>query len=292
MFLTMAMTAILAFSAEPPTTPYVDGILQWRQQREARLRADGGWLTVAGLFWLKEGDNTFGADPSSDIVLPEGAPARAGVFRFHGGKTVVAMAPGAGATIGGAPVTEKELAPDSTGSPDLLALGALTMHVIQRGDRYAIRLKDLNSRFRKEFTGLHWYPVSEAHRISARFEPYDKPKMIRVPTVLGTTEEMPCPGAAVFTLDGREVRMEPVIEAPGDTELFLIFKDGTAGKETYPSGRFLYAPMPKDGRIELDFNKAYNPPCAFTPYATCPLPPEQNRTPARIEAGELTYGHH
>jgi uncharacterized protein (DUF1684 family) len=293
---TAGLIAILAAAgvsaAEPPRSPYAEEILKWREQREARLKADGGWLTVAGLFWLKEGANSFGADPECDIALPQGpAPVRAGVIEFREGKTVVKMAPGTDATVDGKPITQLELKADDPGPPDVVTMGPLTMHVIKRGERYAIRLKDMNSRFRREFTGLRWYPVNERYRITARFEPYDPPRMVRVPTVLGTTEEMPCPGAAVFTLEGKEVRVEPVLEQPADKELFLIFKDATAGKETYPSGRFLYAPMPQDGKIVLDFNKAYNPPCAFTPYATCPLPPEQNRLEVSIEAGELSYGH-
>jgi hypothetical protein len=285
--------SLAACAAAPPKSALEEEILKWREQREARLKADGGWLTVAGLFWLKEGENSFGSDPACDVKLPEGAaPARAGVLEFHAGRTTVRMAPGVAATVGGAAVTTMELKADSAGSPDVLTMGPLQMHVIQRGERYAIRMKDMNSRFRKEFTGLRWYPVDESYRITARFEPYDPPRMLRIPTVLGTTEQMPCPGAAVFMLEGKEVRVEPVIETPGDEELFLIFSDGTSGKETYPSGRFLYAPMPRDGKIVLDFNKAYNPPCAFTPYATCPLPPEQNRVAPRVEAGELTYGHH
>jgi hypothetical protein len=294
---TSCLISILAAAAVSATglsqSPYVDEILKWREQRETRLKADGGWLTVAGLFWLKEGDNSFGADPKGDIALPEGsAPARAGVLAFHAGKTVVKATPGAGATVDGKPITEMELKPDDPGPPDVVTMGPLTMQVIKRGDRYAIRLKDMNSRLRREFTGLRWYPVKEQYKITARFEPYDPPRMVRVPTVLGTTEEMPCPGAAVFTLEGKQVRLEPVLEQPDDKELFFIFNDATSGKETYPSGRFLYAPVPQDGKILLDFNKAYNPPCAFTPFATCPLPPSQNRVQVSIEAGELNYGHH
>jgi uncharacterized protein (DUF1684 family) len=144
----------------------------------------------------------------------------------------------------------------------------------------------------KEFTGLRWFPVQEDYRVEGRFVPYTSAKTIAVPNILGQVEEMPSPGYVAFTIGGREVRLDPVLEEPGASELFFIFRDQTTGKETYPAGRFLYAAMPKDGRVTLDFNKAYSPPCAFTPFATCPLPPKQNRLPVRIEAGEMHSGHH
>jgi len=272
---------------------YEAEIESWRQQRENRLKADGGWLTVAGLFWLKQGENRFGSDRASDILLPaDSAPPAAGSFQFKGGVTTVKAAPGVTITHEGKPVTVKELTSDAEGSPDLIALGALTMQVIKRGERYAIRLKDMNSAMRREFKGLRWYPVSDSFRRTARFVPHQAPQEIAVPNVLGTVEKMPSPGVAVFTLNGQEMRLEPVLETPDATELFFIFRDQTAGQTTYPAGRFLYAGLPKDGELVLDFNKAYNPPCAFTPYATCPLPPPQNVLPARVEAGELSYGDH
>jgi uncharacterized protein len=162
------------------------------------------------------------------------------------------------------------------------------MFVIQRGKRFGIRLRDRNSEMRKNFTEIKYFPISEAYRVKARFVPSNPPKMISVPNILGETSDEPSPGYAEFTLRGHACRLTPVTE--GD-QLFFIFKDLTSGKETYPPGRFLYTDMPKNGEVVLDFNKAYNPPCAFTPYATCPLPPAENRLPIRIEAGELRYGH-
>jgi uncharacterized protein len=264
----------------------------WRQRREASLLADGGWLSVAGLFWLKEGPNRFGTDAKGDIVLPAGsAPRRAGVFELAGGKTTVTLRRGAFATLAGHPVTRSELRPDSLGAPDVLRLGRLTMHVIERGGRYAIRLKDRESPRRRGFTGLRWYDPSEDYRVTARYVSHPEPRPIKVPNVLGGSEPMPSPGYAVFEREGQEVRLEGVLEEKDARQLFFIFRDRTSGKETYPAGRFLYADLPRDGKIVLDFNKAYNPPCAFTPFATCPLPPPQNWLPVRIEAGELDYGH-
>jgi len=170
-------------------------------------------------------------------------------------------------------------------------VGDLSMYVIERGGRYAIRLKDKNSKSRREFTGLKWYPIQKSYRVTATFVEYDPPKQVQVPNILGETENLPSPGYASFTLNGKKVRLDPVLEEPDAKELFFIFRDLTSGERTYPSGRFMYAEMPKEGKIVLDFNKAYNPPCAFTPYATCPLPPKQNKLPVRIEAGELNYGH-
>lgn len=268
---------------------YQGSIERWRQEREARLKADGGWLTVAGLFWLKEGVNSAGSAAASAIPLPR-VPAHVGDFEFHAGKTTFRADPATAVSVNGKPAPEvAPLRADSDpGGPDQVTADKLTMFVIHRGARYGIRLKDNESEFRRTFTGLHWYPVREDYRVVARWTPYDKPRTIAVPNILGETEQEPSPGYAAFTLHGHEYRLDPVLEG---NQLFFIFRDQTSGKETYGSGRFLYADLPKEGKVVLDFNKAYNPPCAFTPYATCPLPPKENRMAVRIEAGELNYGH-
>jgi hypothetical protein len=268
------------------------GVRKWRADREARLTADGGWLTVAGLFWLPEGESRFGTDPAGDIVLPAGsAPEKAGSFVLKEGRVTVSLLPDAKATIGGRPVSGPSiLRPDVSGSPDVLEMGALSLHVIKRGERYGIRLKDRNAAARKSFTGLKWFEVEEDYRVEARWVPYAQPKPLKVPNVLGQSEPMPSPGYAEFALGGKALRLDAVLESPEAEELFVIFRDETSGEETYGAGRFLYADLPRDGKVVLDFNKAYNPPCAFTPYATCPLPPPQNRLPVRVEAGEKAYG--
>ena len=276
------------FAADP--MPYSASIETWRKAREERLKANDGWLTVAGLFWLKEGENRCGTDPSFEIPLPAGrAPARVGVFHFKDGKTMFRVAGDAQVNINGKPSGSAELKPDSSGKADVLQIGDFSMFVIHRGARYAIRLRDINSSMRREFKGLHWYPVKESHRVVAKFVSYDQPRKIAIPNILGETEQQPSPGYAEFNVLGKTHRLEPVLE--GD-QLFFIFRDETAGKTTYGSGRFLYSDLPKDGKVTLDFNKAYSPPCAFTPYATCPLPPKQNRLAVGIEAGELKYGDH
>jgi uncharacterized protein (DUF1684 family) len=265
----------------PASDAYRAQIEEWRRQREAALTADGGWLTVTGLFWLHEGANTFGSASSSasgkDIVLPADPAVKDGAFDLHNGKVALRMD---GQT--------RELRPDSMAKPDVVTLGSLTMFAIRRGDKYGIRLKDNNSRLRKEFTGLHYFPAGEDYRIRTRLVP--DAKKIPILNILGQVEDTPSPGYVDFELRGQKLRLTPVQESPN--ELSFIFRDLTAGKETYGSGRFLDADLGKDGDVVLDFNKAYNPPCAFTPYATCPLPPKENRLAVRIEAGELKYGSH
>lgn len=251
---------------------------EWRRHRETALKADGGWLTVTGLFWLHEGANSFGAASSNEIVLPpEPALRGSGSFDLHGGKVTMRL-----------DGQSRELRPDSNAASDIVTLGSLTMFAIRRGDRYGIRLKDANSRLRKEFTGLHYFPVSEDYRITTRLTP--DAKKIPIPNILGQVEDTPSPGYVEFEIRGQKLRLTPIEESPN--QLFFIFRDLTAGSQTYGSGRFLDAELGKDGAVVLDFNKAYNPPCAFTPYATCPLPPKQNRLQVRIEAGELKYGSH
>jgi uncharacterized protein (DUF1684 family) len=279
------MAVVLALAAA--ASPYIAEIEQWRAKREERLSADNGWLTVSGLYWLKDGATTLGSAAGNDIVLPAGAPARAGVIQFAGGKASVRVEPGVRILSGDKPVTAMDLRADTaSGGPDVLVLGPLSLQVIERGGRYGIRLKDNDSPRRKAFAGTEWYPVSEAYRVTARFAPNATPKTIPIANVLGQEDQQPSPGSVFFKINGQEVRLDPILEEPDAKELFFIFKDATSGRDTYPAGRYLYTDLPKDGTVTLDFNKAYSPPCAFTAYATCPLPPPQNRLAVRIEAGE------
>jgi hypothetical protein len=277
---------------------YRSEIDAWRTARAERLRADDGWLTLAGLFWLKPGASSFGSDPTSDIPLPSVAsPRRAGTFVVDvvdkAKRVTVEIAPGVTATLSGRPITRAVLRSDAGDSPpDVLALGSLTMQVIERQGKLAIRLKDRNSKTRQNFKGLRYYPVAARYRIEARFVAHDQPVSISVPSILGGSEDLVSPGYVEFELNGKTLQLHPVTEAPGDPKLFFIFRDATAGKTTYGAGRFLYADPPQGGRVVLDFNKAYTPPCGFTAYATCPLPPVQNRLPISIEAGELFDQHH
>jgi uncharacterized protein (DUF1684 family) len=272
--MTRIFFVLLAAGAMVAASNYPAEIAAWRSDREARLKAEDGWLSLAGLFWLHPGDNPFGKDPAGEIVLPDG-PAHAGIFHLQKGTVTVTLA---GAT--------REVKPDSD---DIVKVGRVRLLVIKRADRYGIRMKDPESQARREFQGIASYPADESYRVIARW--VADPRRIPILNIIGQTEESESPGYAVFQLQGREFTLHPILEEPGAKELFYIFKDETAGKETYPAGRFFYSDMPKDGRVILDFNKAYNPPCAFTPYATCPLPPPENRLTVRIEAGEKRYGH-
>ena len=296
MLVLLCGSSLVARAAQAPAKPdtsYENQIRIWHEKRVTRLTSDTGWLTVAGLFWLHPGDNSFGTDIKNDIVLPEGsAPARAGVFTHAGGKTTVRALPGTTFQVDGKSIQEMQLRSDADGDPEIVQLGNLRFFIIKRGGRYAIRMRDLNSPMRKAFRGIDSYPVRMSNRVAARFEPYDPPHRIPIANVIGTVDTMAAPGALVFTFDGKECRLDPVLESPDDKQLFILFKDATSGKETYATGRFLYADLPQDGKTTLDFNKAYNPPCAFTPYATCPLPPRQNDLPVAVRAGEKSYGHH
>lgn len=278
---------ILLLPVPPPS--YREQIEQWQREREVNLKSEDGWLAVVGRVWLKEGRNTVGCDPSSDIVLPpDAAPAAVGAFYLQNGEVRFESAPEAGATLDGRAAVRELAKSDAAGPPDLLRVRDLTMLVIERGGRFGIRIKDKNSASRRSFTGLKYFPIRESYRLKAKFVPYSPPRKIAVPNILGETTEELCPGYAEFTLGGKAYRLEPIEEG---AELFFIFKDLTSSKETYAAGRFLYAERPRNGEVILDFNQAVNPPCAFTPYATCPLPPRQNRLTVRIEAGEMRYGH-
>jgi hypothetical protein len=266
--------ALLVGAAVFAASTYQTEIARWHSERAARLQAGDGWLTLAGLFWLHEGANAFGKDPGGEIAPPDG-PAHAGVFHLDHGKVTV--------TVDGATRTVK---PDSD---DVVKVGRLSLVAIQRSGKYGVRVKDPESPARREFKGIDSFPVDEAYRITAKW--VAEPKKIPILNILGQTEDSDCPGYAVFRLHGREYKLYPILEEPGAQELFFIFRDQTSSKETYGAGRFFYSDMPKAGQVVLDFNKAYNPPCAFTPYATCPLPPPENRLPVRIEAGEKRYGH-
>ena len=269
---------------------YEREIEAWRQKREQNLKSDSGWLTVAGLFWLKEGANTAGAAKNNDIVLPEGAaPDRIGVFDLRGKRVTFRAAAGAPVQVDGRPVaSETELKPDTSEKPDTVTVNDLSMFVIERAGQYGIRLRDKNSATRRNFTGLKWYPVRPEYRVEARF--ISEPKKIPILNILGQTDQEDSPGVVEFTLLGKPHRMVALVE---DDTLFFVFRDRTSGHTTYGASRMLNTPMPRDGKVDLDFNKAYNPPCAYIAYATCPLPPPENRLPVAIEAGEINYtgGH-
>ncbi len=280
-------------AVRPAEEAYRADVEKWRAARIASLTSDGGWLSVVGLSWLKEGDNAVGSDPANAVVFPAAkSPRLLGRIRLTGGKAHIDVGPGVDVTHDGKAVRSLDLASDEKGEPTVLRHGTLAFHVIRRGDRLGVRVKDSASPARKSFRGIASYPVAPAWRVPARFEPYPAGKTIPIPNVLGNVTQEPSPGALVFSIGGRERRIDAV-EEEGEDEFFLIFGDSTNGTTTYGAGRFLYVARPgADGRTFVDFNKAYNPPCAFTAFATCPLPPPQNRLPVAVEAGEKSYGTH
>ncbi|MDQ1469831.1 MAG: uncharacterized protein QOJ99_1311 [Bryobacterales bacterium] len=272
----MAAGMTLAAAAGPA---YLADVGNWRVGYEEKLKAPGGWLSVAGLFWLHEGENSVGSDPKADIVLREGLPKRAGVFRMKQ-DSVWFQAEGS---------AEKLMKPDVPGPADVANIGTVAITVIKRGPKTGVRIKDTEAATRRDFTGCKWFPAASKWLVKAKWVAYKEPRTIGILNLLGMTSQEPAPGYAEFTLAGKQLRLEPITE---DDHLFFLFKDQTSGNITYAAGRFLYAAMPKDAVVELDFNKSENPPCAFTAFATCPLPPKQNVLPVPIAAGEKKYGNH
>lgn len=271
---------------------YEQELEQWRAKRLANLKGEEGWLSLIGLFWLKEGENRFGSDPAGEIVLPEGkSPAQAGTLRLAGGRVTLEARPGSGIRSGGRDVSTLELKSDEGGEATALEMGSLSFHVVKRGERLGLRVRDRENPARAEFKGMEYYPADKKWVVSARFEPYEPPKKVPILNVLGMETEEIAPGALAFEAGGREYRLQALKEQ-GSEQFFIIFADQTSGKETYGAGRYLYADPPDaQGRVTLDFNRAYSPPCAFTRYATCPLPPRENRLALRVEAGEKYLGH-
>lgn len=273
-------------------------LLAWRAQRAQHLSAPDGWLTLVALDWLQPGDNSFGAAADNRIRLDSPVAAHLGIVRLSGNQvSLVAPTQGFPSTllVDGQPAHATALAGDD-GKPSVLTAGSLTLIVIHRGDRYALRVKDAQAPTRVNFHGLHWYPPNPHFRVDAQWIPWIPARQEKIPTILGTTIEMPAPGLAEFNLDGQTVQLEPVLEDPGDKELFFIVRDATSRTTSYGAGRFLYTDFPDHGldhpgHIVLDFNRLQNPPCAYTPYATCPLPPEKNRLAVALPVGEERYSH-
>ena len=262
----------------------------WRAARAQSLTSPTGWLSLAGLYWLQPGANSFGSGPKSVLRLQHPSLARrAGVFTLEGSTVRFDASPGRPVTLEGKRVDHQIMVPDSAGEPTVLATGTLKFFVIERAGRYGVRVRDLQSARRTEFRGLDYFPVDDAWAVDARFEPYEPAKVIPIMNILGMEVPMTSPGALVFERDGREWRLDAVLEEPDAPDLFIMFADGTSGRETYGGGRFLTAPRATDGRVRLDFNRAYNPPCAFNTFATCPLPPDENRLTLRVTAGEMKY---
>jgi uncharacterized protein len=265
---------------------YRSEVEEWRREREAKLRADDGWLSVVGLAWLNSGETRIGSDPENDVVLPPGAPPVVGVIRLNGDSAEFQAEPGLKVTCDGKPFPKGTVRSDSDGKPDVLAIGDIRIILLKRGSRYALRIKDNHSALRTGFAGLRWYPIKDDWRISARFVAQPNGSKITMDTIIGEPITLGSPGHVTFVRDGKEYRLQAAVE--GD-KLWFVFRDATSGKTTHPGARQLNADLPKDGVVILDFNKAINLPCAFTSHATCPLAPAANRLKLAIDAGEMKY---
>ena len=283
-------TVLLSLASANAQTAYVKEIEKFQRDQESDLKKDDGWLTVAGLFWLKDGSNTVGAGQAFDVRLTDNfKQGKFGEIDFHDGAATLKVESGVEAQSDGQKISTIELVSDEKGKPTKVQTGSQTFYLIRREDRFGIRLKDNNSETRRAFKGLSWFPIDESYKVTARFEAFPAPQEIPIPNVLGGKFKMKSPGILKFSLKEKEYSLQPVVEE--DDKLFIIFRDASNLTETYTGGRFLYADKPVNGQVVLDFNQAVNPPCAFTHFATCPLPPPQNDLPIAIRAGEKRADH-
>ncbi len=276
----------------PVPSDYSTRLEDWRQTRRAELTAPEGWLSLVGLFWLKEGDNRIGSGSDNEVVLPPKVASRIGTLRREQGAVAFLAEPGIDVRLNGGPLEAAPLRPDTGAglTPDKLTVGSLSFFVLYRGDRVGVRVLDLDSPERNAFTGIDSFPAREEWVIDGHFEPYPSAHKVKFESNVGVIQELTVPGVVTFVYQGQPLRLEPVA-SPGSTSLMFVFADQTTGKETYGGGRFLDAELLPGNRVALDFNRAFNPPCVFTHFATCPLPSSQNRLPLRVEAGEKLYRH-
>lgn len=270
--------------------PYIKTLQDWRDDMEVKLRAEEGWLTVVGLYWLNEGENTVGSDPANAVVLPAEAPAQLGVITLTDGQTHLRVTGSAPVIVDGAEVMSAELKNDhADGGPTRVTVGRVTFTIIKREDMMGVRVRDANSDARQSFSGRHWYPIDPAYHVTAQFQPHDSPLIMEVENSIGRLTPMESIGTIRFDLNGQPIQLTVFESDPN--KIWLIFRDTTSGQTTYPAGRFLVAPLNGDGTVDLDFNRTYSPPCAFTDYATCPFPPPENRLTVAIPAGEKYAKH-
>ena len=299
LFLLVMLSACLRSAADHDASSWQKDLLTWRAEHAADLQKPDGWLALAGLVWLEPGDNSMGSGVDNKVRLPASGPAHVGVLHLEG-TTVSLRAPAdgfpEGLLVDGKPAREQDLHTSSDndkGNPRM-TMGSLNFYAVKRGERFAVRIKDAKAPTLVGFHGLKWYPPNEHYRVTAKWIPYTPAKTIKLATMIGTAYDAPVPGGAEFQLDGKTNRLEPVTEENPPVKLFFILKDTTSATKTYGACRFLYAPLPpngldKPGELVLDFNHLENPPCAYTPFATCPLPPVGNRLKIPLGVGELRY---
>lgn len=292
------ITIMIIVGCTPPATapvaeitdPYMSEIQDWHQQRNARLNQPDSWLTLSGLFWLEQGENTFGGSLENDLVFPgHQVAARLGTFILKGDSVSLRIHDGINIMTNDSTLTETGLKKDSSGEPDILQWGSLTWYIIERGDRIGVRLKDAAHPNYVNFKPTELFPIKPDLRVQATLLPFDTTTTIEIVNVLGDASPNPTPGILSFELDGKMHSLTPLGDE-GDENYFIIFGDASNGLTTYGAGRFLVVPaVNAEGVTTIDFNRAYNMPCVFSPFATCPLPPSENILSIAIEAGEKDY---
>lgn len=267
---------------------YYNTIKDWRKQYETKLGAPDGWLSITGLYWLKDGENSLGTHVTNDIVLPRGAgPKQIGKIIFADGKIVLQTEPGAEMICEEQPVTSLEIRFNQYASSEWIYMNHVKFAVIQRGTRYGVRIYDENNPQRRKFVNIRWFPIEETYRIQARYHKLEEPIKLAIMNVIGDISQEPCYGYAEFTVEDQVCKLYPVTLDSGN--LWFMFKDASNGSLTYHGGRFVFAEAPQDDMINIDFNKTHNPPCAYTNFATCPLPPVINLLNVRVNAGEMEF---
>jgi uncharacterized protein len=285
---TLAASAVAAAprAAAVSDAAYRAEVAAWRAARDERLRAPEGWLSLVGLAWLAPGVNRFGSARDNDVILPAPAPAHGGAFVVQGRAVKLVVEPGAALTLDGAPARSGAFVTDAAPKPDVLRAGSVSWQVIERGLRLGVRVRDTSSPARQAFAGSRWYEIDPAYRVVARLVPHAQATKIVVPDASGGHQTLESPGTLELTLRGEALRLDPVLDGDDPNDQMIVFRDLTSGRETYGGGRFARALRQPDGTFVVDFNRATSPPCAFTPYATCPLPPAQNRLTIAITAGQ------
>lgn len=269
------------------TEDYPKSVEAWRAERVARLTTPTGWLTLIGRHQLAPGANTVGTAADNSLKLAAGPPYLATVTLGADHSVTLAPAPSALLEINGVRLSAPAMLEYKGAKPTRVTFGTTNFYVMQRGENLFLRVRDTTAATLKNFAGIDYFPIDPAWRIEATWVPFDPPRQVNITNMIGVTEPAPVPGKAVFTWQGHTVELLPIDE--GGDDLFFVLTDLTAGEETYGASRFLYATKPKAGKIILDFNRMQNPPCAFTSFATCPLPPKENRMPFRVTAGEKNY---
>ena len=269
---------------------YEQSVIKWRQEVDANLRRENGWLALSGLFWLRKGTNVIGSDPNSDILLPRRAPARLGSLEFDGNNVTLYVEDQTPVEVNGTLSKSALLDADQEDVPSFITFEDIRMVVVRRSKGVGIRVWDNKREERRSFPSRQWYPVKEEFRVPATYTRFEIPKIVKMPDILGAVLDEPMQGFVTFELFGKQHQL--MVEELPDRRLFVQFMDLTNGNPTYPSGRYHYTDAHEHGKVYVDFNKAYSPPCAFTEYATCTFPPQENHLNVGIEAGEIYPQQH